>query len=82
MVAVTKVVVPAQSVVRMDLSGDEAEVLRTVLRHVSGHPEESPRGVVDSIGRALQKAGVSYWSEVTTGSIHFTGTPDRLMKWL
>lgn len=41
----------------LELTKDEAQALRDVLRHVSGHPTKSRRGLCDLVLNALLSAG-------------------------
>lgn len=44
--------------VTLTLTGDEAVALATVLGSVGGHPDKSPRGLINGISSALASQGV------------------------
>lgn len=67
----TKPVQPRIRLLSLELSGDEAEALRTVLNKVGGDPDHSPRKHIDTLNTALNKAGVEPESLSATGEIYF-----------
>ena len=48
----------SRQVVKLTLSPEEADALRSVVKHVGGDPTLSPREHIDSIAMALSNAGV------------------------
>lgn len=68
-----KPVPPRIRLLSLELSGDEAQALRTVLNKVGGNPDFSPRKHIDHVLVALDKAGVHPDSQSATGEIYFNG---------
>ena len=65
------VLVQQDYVVKLLLSQDEAEALRSVFGLVGGHPEFSDRGYIDNIREALDAVGVESSACEVNGSIYF-----------
>ena len=59
----------------MDLA--TARALRTVLGLVGGVPSNSPRGLVDEVGEALQRAGIYGDFTAASGSVYFLDYAER-----
>lgn len=64
--------------VSMDLTLEQAEVLRAIFHNISGNPKTTDRGVIDQINRGLKEAGINlpknygnYGRNYLTGSISF-----------
>lgn len=47
------------SVVNLELSGEEADLLVDILSRIGGNPERTRRGIADRIHEALEDAGVT-----------------------
>ena len=64
---------PPSAAINLILTLEEAEVLRTVVGSIVGY-EDGPRGIIDHIYHALDKAGVSRAQHITVrGEIRLEG---------
>lgn len=70
----------------LELTKDEAQALRDVLGHVSGHPKTSRRGLCDLVLKALESAGFKryYLGDISPESgVHFKPTKEsEIEAWL
>jgi len=64
-----------EKVVKLELSEDEASVLRTLVGRVAGDPDVSTRKYTDAIGSALARAGVP-----SDSCCHFRGGTVTAMR--
>lgn len=61
---------PVESMI-IEITGEEAGALRTVLANVGGNADDTRRGLVDNVAVVLTKAiGCAYKCDVE-GSLHF-----------
>ena len=59
--------------ITLTLTEEEAKALSTVCARISGSPEKSRRGLIDSIQNklSLQNINEDGWNDGVTGRIHF-----------